>query len=74
MGEQPFICPVCGRESTKKCREEGNVVLYECSLCGSLISAYLKNYNNILKSFFDRYKLDKFKPHPPIGIGGRKSE
>lgn len=68
MGEHKFICPVCGRESTKKRREEGDISLYECLLCGSLISAYLKKYENVLKSFFDRYRLDRFKPTPPDWI------
>jgi len=65
MSEYPFTCPVCGKESTKRRREEGDVVLYECASCGSLVSAYLKDYDNMLRSFFNRYKLDRFKPAPP---------
>lgn len=63
-----FICPFCGRNSQEVKREGDRIVMYECSLCGSLTAAYLKEFHDLLKEFFKRYRLDTFEPKPPTWI------
>jgi len=60
-----FTCPICGRESEERIRDDGRVVIHECASCGNLVGAYLKEYYDLLRNFFKRYRLDRFKPQPP---------
>jgi hypothetical protein len=55
------------------CRTEGNVILYECSLCNSLVSAYLKELRDELMQLHKK-RLDRFKVNPPEWVRGVKNE
>ena len=62
------ICPFCNRSIEEVKREEGNIIIYECPECGNLLAAYLKEYHDLLRNFFKRYRLDTFRPKLPEGI------
>jgi len=74
VNERKFICPFCNRKTEKIKREKERIVIYECSSCGSLVAAYLKEYHDILVRFFNRYNTERFKPVPPLWVksGGQK--
>jgi uncharacterized Zn finger protein len=63
--EEAFTCPFCGREGRRVMKDQGNIVVYECSLCGGIVAAYLKELHEHLKIAFKRPKLNSFKPTPP---------
>jgi len=73
MSESKFICPFCGKESTLICRIEGNAVLHECSVCGSLVGAYWKEKYKELISLHNK-RLDRFKVAPPEWVRRVESE
>jgi uncharacterized Zn finger protein len=60
-----FTCPFCGKESQEVKRDSGKVVTYECSLCGSLTAAYLGEFHNLLRGFFNRHEMKTYKATPP---------
>jgi ribosomal protein L37AE/L43A len=68
MHNAKFICPHCGKESQEDKYEDSKIVIYECALCGSLVAAYLKEYHDLLRGFFKRYKLNRFKPEHPSWV------
>jgi ribosomal protein L37AE/L43A len=63
-----FTCPFCGKNAEEVKREMENVIICECSICGSIIGAYLKELYDFLRNFFKRYELRTFRPEPPTWV------
>jgi hypothetical protein len=60
-------CPWCGGTLEIVREVVGNkVVIHNCRRCGGIVGAYLKEMEEYLANFFERYTLDTFKPSPTL--------
>jgi len=67
-------CPFCGKETERKMRLQGSVVIYECENCSQITAAYSKDLHTRLKDFGDWYETNTFKAQPPRWIVRRQNE
>jgi uncharacterized Zn finger protein len=60
-------CPWCSEELkiVKEISSNNKVIIHKCQHCGNIVGAYLKEMEEYLVNFFNRYAFT-FTPKPSI--------